>query len=113
MLQNLIAERFQLVIHHDTKMFPVYELVVAKSGPKLKESVESSGAVAPPVNTSPVARDEEGFPLLPLGQPGIISSYGPGGGRLADRLPVNGQVNRRAPFFHSSTDSQSAKTAHK
>jgi uncharacterized protein (TIGR03435 family) len=39
MLQNLLADRFQLKLHHSTKEFPVYMLVVAKSGLNLKEAV--------------------------------------------------------------------------
>jgi uncharacterized protein (TIGR03435 family) len=38
MLQNLLAERFKLALHHETKEIPIYELVVAKNGSKLKES---------------------------------------------------------------------------
>jgi uncharacterized protein (TIGR03435 family) len=38
MLQSLLADRFQLKLHRETKERPVYALVVAKSGPKLKES---------------------------------------------------------------------------
>ena len=41
MLQSLLAERFHLVIRRDTKEMPVYALVVAKDGPKFKESKES------------------------------------------------------------------------
>src|SRR5215475_9122059 len=37
-LQALLAERFQLAIHRETKEAPVYALVVAKGGSKLKES---------------------------------------------------------------------------
>jgi uncharacterized protein (TIGR03435 family) len=37
MLQNLLIERFHLVIHHETRNFPGYNLVVARGGPKLKE----------------------------------------------------------------------------
>lgn len=36
MIQKLLAERFKLKLHHDTKDLPVYDLVVAKGGPKLK-----------------------------------------------------------------------------
>jgi len=35
MLQALLAERFNLKIHWETRQGPVYDLVVAKSGPKL------------------------------------------------------------------------------
>ena len=35
MLQDLLANRFKLLVHRETRMLPVYELVVAKGGPKL------------------------------------------------------------------------------
>jgi uncharacterized protein (TIGR03435 family) len=38
MLQNLLAERFKLVIHEEPKIMPAYALVVGKSGPKLQAS---------------------------------------------------------------------------
>jgi uncharacterized protein (TIGR03435 family) len=38
MLQALLADRFRLKVHAETKEAPVYALVVAKNGPKLKES---------------------------------------------------------------------------
>jgi uncharacterized protein (TIGR03435 family) len=37
MLQSLLADRFKLVLHRETRELPVYELVLAKSGPKFKE----------------------------------------------------------------------------
>jgi uncharacterized protein (TIGR03435 family) len=36
MLQPLLADQFRLKLHRDTKQGPVYELVVARGGPKLK-----------------------------------------------------------------------------
>jgi uncharacterized protein (TIGR03435 family) len=38
MMQTLLAERFQLKFHKETRELPVYELLVAKDGPKLKET---------------------------------------------------------------------------
>ena len=38
MLQNLLTERFKLTIRRETKEMPVYGMVVAKSGLKLKKS---------------------------------------------------------------------------
>jgi uncharacterized protein (TIGR03435 family) len=35
-LQALLAERFQLAIHHETKELPIYALVVGKNGVKMK-----------------------------------------------------------------------------
>lgn len=38
MLQALLAERFHLRVHHETKAVPMYALVVGKNGAKLQES---------------------------------------------------------------------------
>jgi uncharacterized protein (TIGR03435 family) len=38
MAQALLADRFKLTVHHETKQLPNYALVVAKGGPKLHES---------------------------------------------------------------------------
>jgi uncharacterized protein (TIGR03435 family) len=38
MMKALLADRFQLKLHHDSKEFPVYALVLAKGGTKPKES---------------------------------------------------------------------------
>jgi uncharacterized protein (TIGR03435 family) len=40
MLQALLADRFQLSIHRETKEMPIYALLVAKNGPKLEASRE-------------------------------------------------------------------------
>jgi uncharacterized protein (TIGR03435 family) len=40
MFQNLLIERFKIQLHHETRVFPGYELVVAKGGPKLKPAVD-------------------------------------------------------------------------
>jgi uncharacterized protein (TIGR03435 family) len=38
MLQSLLADRFKLAYHRETKQLPVYTLVVAKNGPKFDEA---------------------------------------------------------------------------
>ncbi len=57
MIQNLLAERFKLTFHYETKAVQVYDLVVAKGGPKLRESSQG--------RASETARDEYGFLPLP------------------------------------------------
>jgi uncharacterized protein (TIGR03435 family) len=42
-LQALLADRFQLTIHRETKDAPVYALVIGKNGSKLKESEVKQG----------------------------------------------------------------------
>jgi bla regulator protein blaR1 len=41
MLQTLLRERFKLVLRQDTKEAPIYELVAAKGGSKIKEDTTS------------------------------------------------------------------------
>jgi uncharacterized protein (TIGR03435 family) len=53
MLQALLAERFQLKAHHETKEHSVYALVVGKNGPKLKEPAPETDA---PADAAPAAR---------------------------------------------------------
>jgi uncharacterized protein (TIGR03435 family) len=38
MLQQLLAERFKLVVHHQPKEFPLYALRIAKGGPRFEET---------------------------------------------------------------------------
>ncbi len=40
MMQALLADRFKLVVHHETRELPVYSLVIAKNGPKFKEAAD-------------------------------------------------------------------------
>lgn len=44
MFQQLLADRFKLTVHWETRELPVYALVVAKNGPKLHASKEPDGA---------------------------------------------------------------------
>ena len=43
MLRQLLKERFQLVVHQETKTLPVYALTVAKGGPKLPQANADDG----------------------------------------------------------------------
>ena len=79
MVQKLLAERFHLKAHFDQREMPVYHLVIAKSGPKLKEATaEESGkamlrgavpgkieCVSMPLSTLPVFLNRE------LGRPTV------------------------------------------
>jgi uncharacterized protein (TIGR03435 family) len=77
MLQNLLAERFLLKLHRETKELPMYSLVVGKKGIKMKESAEAPppdpNAPPPQMPTGPFQpkMGPDGFPILPM----------PGGGR--------------------------------
>jgi uncharacterized protein (TIGR03435 family) len=43
MLRTLMADRFQLKLHHETKDLPVYALTIGKNGPKMKVRTDGDG----------------------------------------------------------------------
>lgn len=55
MLQALLADRFQLKVHRESKEFPVYALTVAKGGLKIKESPASPDTAARPAGINVAA----------------------------------------------------------
>jgi bla regulator protein blaR1 len=42
MVQSLLEDRFQLKVHSETRELPIYELTIAKGGPKVKLSEDQS-----------------------------------------------------------------------
>ncbi len=66
MLQNLLAERFHLQAHWETKELPGYALVIGKHGAKLKETDLVVDPANPPRMTAPPQKDTHGFLILPI-----------------------------------------------
>jgi uncharacterized protein (TIGR03435 family) len=83
MLQNLLAERFSLKAHIESRQYPAYELVVAKSGLKIKEAVP--GEPPPP---APKAAAGPEWPDLPTSQPTSTARVFFSGGYQVTRLRV-------------------------
>ena len=52
LVQQLLADRFKLIVHRETKELPVYALIVAKGGPRLTLSKEADGGASISTNTS-------------------------------------------------------------
>lgn len=94
MLQNLLAERFKLAIHRESKELPMYSLTVAKGGPKLTAAQEAPppkegedpAALPPPPPPGQIKMGPDGFPILPSallgGRGGIFIMGMPGRMRL-------------------------------
>jgi len=87
MLQNLLADRFKLAVHRETKDLPLYELVVAKNGSKMKPYVEDPN---PPKAEpgKPFATGKDGNPVPRPGS--LILSMSPGRRRVtASKQPLS------------------------
>jgi len=80
MLQKLLADRFQLVVHRETKEVPLYRLVVAKSGSKLQPAAPGQPSKDEPEANGPLKRDKDGYPILRKGM-GVAMVAGNSGGR--------------------------------
>ena len=81
MMQNLLADRFHLVAHHESREMAKYELVVAKNGPKFKKAAEAppvnpDTSPKPPPGPSPLTTDQAGFPVLTPGRPDMAMTRG-------------------------------------
>jgi len=48
MFQSILADRFKLAVHHETRELPVYVLSIAKGGPKFKPSAPDDPAATTP-----------------------------------------------------------------
>jgi len=81
MLQNMLVERFGLKFHRDEKEVQGYQLVVAKNGPKFKESGPEAPKEATPSGGSrpgvigPTPLGPDGFPVVPPGVSGSWMSF--------------------------------------
>jgi len=67
MLRGLLAGRFGLAVHWETREHAVYELVIAKGGLRMKEAAAPS-ADERPADNLPFQR-KDGWPVVPAGSP--------------------------------------------
>jgi uncharacterized protein (TIGR03435 family) len=68
MLQDLLRQRFKLVVHREKRDMPVYELKIGKNGPKMTESRAPPPTQPPSDVHSTGGIDGDGFPILPPGR---------------------------------------------
>lgn len=67
MLRNLLAERFGLAVHRESKELPIYALVVGKNGPKMKPAQAESDTAADEPEIYSISQGKDGFPVMPRG----------------------------------------------
>jgi uncharacterized protein (TIGR03435 family) len=87
MWQNLLADRFGVVFHRESKEFQVMELTEAKGGSKLKPTEAVANAPAPegppPLPPGPPELDANGFPKMAGPGTRVWITPGPNGQMLA------------------------------
>jgi bla regulator protein BlaR1 len=88
MLQALLVDRFKLTVRHDTKDLPVYVLLVAKNGPKLKETAFTPADLASPKPLPPPGSPVSDRPGVWITGRGQIIVNGQGLDAFADVLSM-------------------------
>lgn len=91
MLQNLLAERFHLTLHRETRELTAYDLMVVRGGSKLKES-DLSVSPQPQIPAGPIAASRDGFPVPFPGRSMVMRSSGNGTMRMAGGLQTTDQI---------------------
>jgi uncharacterized protein (TIGR03435 family) len=79
MLQNLLIERFLMEAHREVQERPLYELVLAQNGPKLKDPGSERPAQVPGIAW---LTGKDGFLWFPIGTAGAIGIKTDGGFRI-------------------------------
>jgi anti-sigma B factor antagonist len=94
MLRNLLAERFQMETHWESKEMAAYELVIAKGGPRLKDSIGPfvESAEEP---TGPFRRDEDGFVITGRPHPVFMSQVAGGLQKFAAQYESMDELAKR------------------
>ena len=85
MMQTLLAERFKVVFHRETKQMPVFALVVGKGGSKMKE-VEGTAAPDGPPAGPPDGRAS--LQARMTSGPGIRMRMSPNGVRMEGQMTM-------------------------
>jgi uncharacterized protein (TIGR03435 family) len=103
LLQTLLADRFQLHLHHETKELSVYDLVVGKNGPKLKESTGPRPPL-PVAYNGPVIR----FDLLDKSIADLVGFVTPNVDRpVVDKTDLTGRYDFSLEYTRSNPDQAS------
>ena len=89
LLQALLADRFKLKLHHETKVLPMYDMVVAKGGLKLKPLAP----MQPPAADAPRDLDATNHRGMMTMGPGMLKGHG---------LTVTAVANNLSYVVHST-----------
>ncbi len=94
MLRNLLVTRFKMAFHRESRVLPIYALLTAKNGPKMRAIADDSAlAGTPPGDELAMIQGVEGkdgFPALSLGTGGLVIETKNGRARVtAKETPIS------------------------
>jgi uncharacterized protein (TIGR03435 family) len=64
MIRSLLADRFHLRVHLESRTLPIYEITIAKSGPRLPPPQDSEGPPSTPEAAQRVSRSMQGMEVV-------------------------------------------------
>ncbi len=102
MVQSLLADRFQLKVHHELRTTAIYALVVGKNGAKLVKADESSAVNQVKINGAPGYDGVRGWSIATLAE---FMGRGFPGTPVVDRTGLEG---RYAIAFDFTVDRQTS-----
>jgi uncharacterized protein (TIGR03435 family) len=117
MLQAMFADRCKMVVHREVKEVAVYSLVVAKGGPKFKETdptVEHPGGQTMPFGGVLVGHGEDGMSFYDTSMASfasLLSSWANGGRPVQDKTGLTGKYDFTLKFGKTSADEQQDESA--
>lgn len=91
MLKALLADRFKLTVHKESRDDPVYSLVVGKNGPKMKDALPDPAA--PAASTDPAASAPKGGMSVETNDGTIHMTRNPDGRGATITNPKGGTAN--------------------
>lgn len=107
MLQPVLADRFQLRVHHEMRSFPVYNLVLARGGSRLKPAALAPGTPAGPCQ---IGSKGNGFSSLHNCWMDAIARFlsSPSGRFVVDKTGLSGRYDFELHWTPDDTPADSA-----
>jgi uncharacterized protein (TIGR03435 family) len=106
MVRALLADRFKLAAHRETREVPVYALVVARNGAKLKRATDQENGPGFTINGTPMQmfdRKLTGWSMQQLTQALGIANLGR---PILDRTGLEGIYRITLSFSQRNTDAE-------
>jgi uncharacterized protein (TIGR03435 family) len=109
MLQTLLADRFKLTIHRETRELPIYLLVIGKGGPKLQDAKPDPGGANNPHWDGTVRAGAVTMIAHQMNMPGLASALLRSAGRtVVDRTGLTGKYEFTLQFNPDDSQPESS-----